>query len=203
MAIGGRNGWGNYIIPKETGLKEYYILKEEYTDDFGTEKVIAPIKGTSGKDRFYVMALEDINTGTYYCWYNAANGKLDNTIAYSENDFGQGITNTEYAMSKWNDSSLPWGKHNKSDTYLDMWGVIKNDVENGWFVPSKSEWAALGGNFNITSSNYKTQFGLSDWWYWSSSNYNESYSYSARFNEKNMDRDIVDFHGYVRLSTTF
>ena len=73
----GDNDWGTYTISPVTNLKSYYIIKENYTDDFGTGKVIAPIEGTSGNERFYVMALEDINSETYYCWYDAAYGNLD------------------------------------------------------------------------------------------------------------------------------
>ena len=122
--------WNNdsYIIPSEAGLKQYYI-KGEYTDEyFGTGKVIAPIEGTSGNERFYVMALEDINPGTYYCWYDAAYGKLDKTVASSVNDFGRGRENTEYVNEKWNDPSLPWGAHNDGSTYDDMWEVIQEEM---------------------------------------------------------------------------
>ena len=77
--VGSYASWGTYIIPSETNLKQYYI-KGEYTDEhFGTGKVIAPIEENeeSKNDRFYVMALEDINPGTSYCWYDAADGKLE------------------------------------------------------------------------------------------------------------------------------
>ena len=55
------------------------------------------------------MALEDINPGTNYCWYDAADGKLDKFVGDSDNDFGQGRENTEYVNEKWNDPSLPMG----------------------------------------------------------------------------------------------
>ena len=116
LAVGGSgvwngNSWSNYSYEAETGLKEYYIIKEEYTDDFGTGKVIAPIdKDSNKKDRFYVMALDDVNPGTRYCWYGAAEGKLEKTVATNYNDFGEGRTNTEYVMNKWKNSL--WGKQN-------------------------------------------------------------------------------------------
>ena len=78
-----------YTIPSETGLKQYYI-KGEYTDEhFGTGKVIAPMEETSGNERFYVMALEDINPGTGYYWYNNASGNLDSSynVSITANDF--------------------------------------------------------------------------------------------------------------------
>ena len=66
LAVGGSgeygtNGYGTYTIPKADNLKSYYIKSENYTDDSFKKsgKIIAPMKGTSGNDRFYVMALED------------------------------------------------------------------------------------------------------------------------------------------------
>ena len=66
LAVGGSGeygtyGYGTYTIPKEDNLKSYYIKSENYTDDSFKKsgKVIAPMEGTSGNERFYVMALED------------------------------------------------------------------------------------------------------------------------------------------------
>ena len=206
LAVGGSGVWNgdslsNYSYEAETGLKEYYIIKEEYTDDFGTGKVIAPKKGTSGKDRFYVMALDDINPGTYYCWYDAASGKLDKTVATNYNDFGEGRTNTEYVMNKWKNSL--WGKQNDNGTYLDMWGVIEEQFNDGWFVPSKSEWSAFGDKFKITSGTNVNQFGLS-LWYWSSSQRNTHTAYYAYLSYGHIFSSLVNYDPYnVRLSTTF
>ena len=196
------NSSGVYTIPKETNLKQYYI-KGEYTDEhFGTGKVIAPVEGTSGNDRFYVMALEDINPGTKYCWYEAASLKLDKTVDWSDNDFGQGRENTEYVNSKWNDPSLPWGAHNANGTYDDMWEVIQEEIESGWFVPSKSEWAAFGAAFGITGSNYSSTYGLSDC-YWSSSQNNAYAAYWAGFYFGGFGISNVTNGFFVRLATTF
>ena len=207
LAVGGsgvwnNDSWSNYSYEAETGLKEYCIINEEYTDEhFGTGKVIAPKKGTSGKDRFYVMALDDINPGTYYCWYDAASGKLDKTVATNYNDFGEGRTNTEYVMNKWKNSL--WGKQNDNGTYLDMWGVIEEQFNDGWFVPSKSEWSAFGDKFKITSGTNVNQFGLS-LWYWSSSQRNTHTAYYAYLSYGHIFSSLVNYDPYnVRLSTTF
>ena len=209
LAVGGsgawnNNSWSNYSYEAETGLKEYCIINEEYTDEhFGTGKVIAPIdKDSNKKDRFYVMALDDVNPGTRYCWYNAAYGKLDNTVPTDYNDFGDGRTNTEYVMNKWNDVSLPWGNHNDNATYLDMWEVIEEQFDAGWFVPSKSEWSAFGDKFKIKKNNYVNQFGLSAW-YWSSSEYNTFYAYGACFDFGYVSNGNLGSINSVRLSTTF
>ena len=148
------------------------------------------------------MALEDINSGTNYCWYDAASGKLDKIVGTSDNDFGQGRKNTEYVNEKWNDPSLPWGAHNDSSSYDDMWEVIQEEIESGWFVPSKSEWSAFGAAFEITSSNYSSTFGLSRS-YGSSSQYNTSNAYSANFNRGLIRYNRVYINSYVRLATTF
>ena len=59
LAVGGSgeygtNGYGTYTIPKADNLKSYYIKSENYTDDSFKKrgKIIAPMKGTSGNDRF-------------------------------------------------------------------------------------------------------------------------------------------------------
>ena len=149
------------------------------------------------------MALEDINPGTYYCWYDAAYEKLDKIVEGSENDFGQGREKTEYVNSKWNDPSLPWGAHNDNPNYDDMWGVIQEEITSGWFVPSKSEWAAFAKAFDITSSNYSSKYGLS-FDYWSSSQCYTDSAYHAYFDLGYiLNYEVSDSNRYVRLATTF
>lgn len=209
-----RDSWGDYTIPTEEGLKEYYVVNESYTEaKFGglTGELIAPVEGTSGKDRFYVMALEDFNPGTRYCWYDAAYGNLDSqyNVSNTANDFAvagaepTGKTNTERMIASWNSSE--YGAQNDNGTYEDMWGAIQDEVADGWFVPSKSEWSAFGGEVlelnNITSSNYD-DYGLSSWC-WSSSQYDTYGAYHAYFSGGYMDYDFVYNSGYVRLATTF
>ena len=160
------------------------------------------MEGTSGNERFYVMSLEDINPETRYCWYDAAYGKLDKTVATSENDFGRGIENTEYVNEKWNDPSLPWGAHNDNSSYDDMWEVIQEEIADGWFVPSKSEWAAFGAAFGITSSNYLRTYGLSRN-YWSSSQVLTNSAYGATFYGGNILTGLVSGSSCVRLATIF
>ena len=173
------DSWGDYSIPTEEGLKEYYVVNESYTEaKFGglTGELIAPVEGTSGKDRFYVMALEDID-GESHTWWANAYGHLDSTYNISPitNDFAvvgaepTGLANTRrmmecYANEEINGTTVEQGTN-------DMWGLIGEEVADGWFVPSKSEWAAFGGEVlelnNITSSNYG-DYGLSSLC-WSSS----------------------------------
>ena len=100
------------------------------------------------------------------------------------------------------------GGYGESDDN-DMWKIIqKTDVEDGyakkydlktWFVPSKSEWAAFGGELEITKDNY-SGYKLNSW-YWSSSRSN--CAYYATFDHGYMGRDNVNYANFVRLSATF
>ena len=178
--------WNNdslseYTIPTVTeGLKNYYISQTNYkaNEGFGTKDVISP-KGI-GKDRFYIMALTDIDgkrNGTYYDWYNAAHDKMSDYAATTSGDFGKGKSNTTTMISKWN--ATAYGAQNNCSDHKDMWGQIQEKVNNGWFVPSKAEWSAFGGELGITLSNYG-KFGLNDDYYWSSSQYGDDNAWYAR-----------------------
>ena len=196
LAVGNRgdgnwgDSYGDYTIPVETGLKQYQVINESYTEaKFGnlTGKLIAPIEGSSGKDRFYVMALDDIGGNTNDWWANAS-GKLDSSynIGTSTNDFAvagaepTGLVNTRRMMECYEKEEIN-GTEVKQGTN-DMWGLIEEKVADGWFVPSKSEWAAFGGEVlepnNITSSNYD-DYRLSSWC-WSSSQHSANSAYIAR-----------------------
>ena len=205
LAIGGSGAWnddswsGYEYSAVTSGLKEYSVSQTGYEGPFGTKDVISP-EG-SGVDRFYVMALEDIGDGATYCWYDAAyddGGKLDNIVSETTNDFGQGKTNTADVLAKW--KAEDWGNQNDNGTYQDMWGEIEDEIKAGWFVPSKSEWAAFGGELGI-ATNY-TEYGLSNW-FWSSSQYNAYTAYVAGFNGGYINCSLVNSGNYVRLSTTF
>ena len=183
---------GNYTIPVKTNLKDYYISKENYTDDFGTKDVLTPVEGQSGKnDRFYIMALDDIDGDEPY-WYISAYGdmSIDTDIA-----FGAGKANTQTMISQWNSNKYPPQYDN------DMWKIIQTQASNGWFVPSTEEWSAFGEELGITKSNY-TQKGLSGW-YWSSSQFDTRRAWTAYFNNGCMSNSVVDVNYDVRLSMTF
>ena len=185
------------------GLKDYYISQTNYkvNEGFGTKDVITPT-GT-GKDRFYIMALTDIDgkrNGTYYDWYNAAYGKMNDYATTTSGDFGKGKSNTTTMIAKWN--AKAYGDQDQcSSGHKDMWGQIQEKVNNGWFVPSRAEWAAFGGELGITSGNYGN-FGLSNY-YWSSSQSGANNAWYANFNYGCMDYNDVNTNYYVRLSATF
>lgn len=208
--------WNNdsdstYTIPTVTeGLKDYYISKTNYkaNEGFGTKDVISPTG--IGKDRFYIMALTDIDgkrNGTYYDWYNAAYSKgMSDYATTTLGDFGKGKSNTTTMISKWN--AKAYGDQDQcSSGYKDMWGQIQEKVNNGWFVPSRAEWSAFGGELGISkdSSNekYYGNFGLSTH-YWSSSQDSANSAWYAGFYDGYMRSSSVNNHYFfVRLSATF
>ena len=186
----GSNGWGVYTVPAETNLKQYYI-KGEYTDtNFGEGKVIAPMEGISGNDRFYVMKLEDIS-GTFQ-WYhtNTSLGSLG-----TEEGFGKGRSNTKVMMEKENIySNTVWGAIN---------GKTGEETSAGpkWFVPSRAEWAVFGATFNITDYSY-INLGLGNT-YWTSSQGGTNTAYSMFFDLGIMTNNTITDSRRVRLVTTF
>ena len=183
---------GNYTIPVKTNLKDYYISKESYTDDFGTKDVLTPVEGQSGKnDRFYIMALDDIDGSMHY-WYYSARGQMSIDTGTA---FGTGKTNTQTMISQWNSNKYPPQNNN------DMWKLIQTQASNGWFVPSKEEWSAFGEELGITSSNYseKKLSGLC----WSSSQDDTSLAWHALFGNGYMSINGVNRSNFVRLSATF
>ncbi len=128
------------------------------------------IKVTTGggtADRFYVMALNDIDgdTSTTHTWYKSKFGLLpqDKKVDGSENDFGQGKINTEYWISEWKKDT------DASKDENDIWGIIQKQTEypvysettpnNKWFVPSKSEWSAFGDMFYTKIKTSSTSYG--------------------------------------------
>ena len=190
---------GTYSYTAKTNTKDYYISQTNYEGPFGTKDVLTAIDG-EGEYRFYVMALEDFNTGTSYCWYDAARGNMDDYATATSLDFGTGKANTEAMIAKWNSSA--YGAQNDNGTYLDMWGAIQDKVAEGWFVPSRGEWGAFGDNLGITTDNY-LNCGLSDWC-WSSSQSDTNGAWYASFNGGYMGSRSVGNRSYcVRLSATF
>ena len=201
---------GKYSIQTVTeGLKDYYISQTNYkaNEGFGTKDVISPT-GT-GTERFYIMALTDIDgkrNGTYYDWYNAAYGTgMSDYATTTSGDFGKGKSNTTTMIAKWN--AKAYGDQDQcSSKHKDMWGQIQEKVNNGWFVPSRAEWSAFGGELGISkdssSEKYYGNFGLSGY-YWSSSQIITNLAWYANFRSGYMCYDNVGINNYVRLSATF
>ena len=98
-------------------------------------------------------------------------------------------------LAKWN--AKAYGEQNAKD----LWGQIQEQVNKGWYVPSRAEWAAFGGNLRIDKSNWKGK-GLSEW-YWSSSQYTTEHVCYVAFNDTFIYYQYPDSASYVRLGTTF
>ena len=202
LAIGGSGEWGvgngEYTIPKGNDFKEYKVSKRNHSDDFGTKDVLT-VSNSSGNERFYVIALDDVDLSTH-TWYNSANGNMNDYRTVTSTSFGNGEQNTKNMIAKWNSSA--YGSQNSND----IWGISivqsKINASPAWYVPSKGEWAAFGDQLKITSSNYLSK-GLSGY-YWSSSQYSTSFAWSTYFEKGYFNNDYVnESNGYVRLGATF
>lgn len=163
------SGYSSYTIPTISGTRNYKISQENYVDKVGgTNKIITP--SGDGADRFYVMALTDIQPGTGFDWYNGAKDTgITYTYKYLSSDFGSGKENTRKLIEKWN--AKEYGEQNTC-TYghKDIWGQIQTEVNRGWFVPSSGEWNAFSDEIGIWNGNYSSR-GMSPI-YWSSYCYN-------------------------------
>ena len=172
-----------YLLKEVTnGLKTYEESTENVTGDvakFGEQKWIKAQSGTTGKNRFYVMALKDIDTNKHYWYKNAYEyNQITRITSYQmgidENNKAVGRTNTENIMAVYNKETNDggWGLKAEGQKYTDMFDVIKTKYDSsvGWFVPSAREWACFSGaviNGKYVKRRYK-ELGLSDY-YWSSS----------------------------------
>lgn len=187
---------GDFTIPTITESKDYYVSQNSYTDSLGgTVEVLTPI--SDGLDRFYIMALSDMSTSRYSWYYDAYDKINDYTI--TSGGFGGGKQNTLTMISKWN--SKFYGEQGEDSYYKDLWGQIQERTNNGWFVPSRGEWAAFGANLNINPSNYLSK-GLSDW-YWSSSlYYSPNTACIASFYSGYIFDYYINSNVYVRLAAT-
>ena len=227
----GTNGNGTYTYNKATGeLNEYTISKEKYTGEkakFG-EKEIIKLKKNKNNPRFYVMALEDFTTEAYtdpndsnnnypayttYYWYYNAYGKMPNPIKDTKTDFGTGYANTGTMIRIWNNNGEEEGWRVGATQYKqDIWKHIqdKYNSEEKWYIPSLGEWTAFADYFTnktdletkLTTSNYNSLYGLSNWYY-SSSQYGTDSAWYVRFDIGYMNYSIVNYFIYVRLGATF
>ena len=202
-------GWSDWeYTPLTEGLKQYEIISESYTG-FGeqwTRPVLKKIDGSEGADRFYVMALEDIDNEEHY-WWEDASGKLDSTYNVEgtaidftkDNSKPTGLVNTERMMECYKNGEINGTTVSKDEN--DMWGLIQNEVDAGWFVPSKSEWAAFVTALSIDETNY-ANYGLS-YSYWSSSQNGSKFAYSTDLGFGCIFIGFMNSLTSVRLSTTF
>ena len=197
LAVGGSGQWrdsdGAFSYEAITGVKDYTISQANYSGDFGENGVL---KATgSGKDRFYVMALEDIDADTHTWYKNAYTSGISAYNTITSESFGSGKTNTDTMIEKWNSSAYG----DQVDT--DMWKAIQTQVNKGWFVPSKEEWSAFANNLSIDKTNY-VNHSLSDYC-WSSSLEGKDGAWYADFLDGYVSLDDINGIHFVRMSATF
>ena len=217
------NSDGAYSYTAKTNLNEYTISKEKYTGEkakFG-EKEIIKLKKDKGNPRFYVMALENFTTEaytdsedsskdypayTYYYWYCGA--YMSPLI--TSNDFGEGKENTRKMIAKWNAAGTSEGYTDSPQNNRDIWKHIQTKYQQGWYIPSRGEWAAFADYFTnktdletkLTTSNYNITYGLSRW-YWSSSQGSAYCAWYVHFGIGRMSYIDVNYDKSVRLGVTF
>ena len=176
------NNFGAYTIPTISSSKEYYVSQPSFSDDLLTEptredaselkpitaEVLTPVG--NGNDRFYVMALNDIENdrGFGLSWYYAAkdDGISDYNTVTSQN-FGTGKQNTLNMIDKWNNEI--YGKQNDNGAFPDIWSLAQEKIKEGWFIPSKEELAVFGDNFSSQTKYFHSCL-------WSSSLDDEKYA---------------------------
>ena len=189
------------------------------------EEVIAPVSKDSNLEaRFYIMALKNVDDDSH-SWYKSAYDKMSDYGNTNLGEFGKGKEHTELMVERWNNGSnttegiVSYGIQVKSD----MWGLIQGKTVNengevvtdttktnyyaqGWYVPSKAEWSAFASELKInkTTSNvkYYEDLGLSNC-YWSSSQSNTRFGWTANFDYGYIYGHGVNNYHYVRLGMTF
>lgn len=199
LATGGKCPYGEgiydeYKIPTiKEGLKDYIVIDEFEDKINGKQEVLAPI--LDGQDRFYIMALNNVNSDAFTWYESATYEQIKDYYTITSSNFGTGKLNTLSMLIKWNNSE--YGKKKQND----LWNKIKIQVQNGWFIPSIDEWCAFTEQIGITESNYSSK-GLSGW-YWTSSQYNTTTAYLMNLNYGCVSTINVDYSNYVRLAATF
>ena len=180
-------------IKEKDNIKEYVTGGKFSHKLNGEQEMLMPI--FDGEDRFYIMALEDVDKHWCHHWYANVSDMKDFAITTAM-DFGSGQKNTLNMIEKWNKED--YGAQDSDD----MWSLIQKQVDDGWFVPSRGEWAAFAGQLGITKSNYSSK-GLSGWYYWSSSQSGTNSAYYISLDYGYVYDYYVNDYYYVRLAATF
>ena len=119
------------------------------------------------------------------------------TSKFTSEDFGKGKENTEKMIERMKNHSdtskyeYDYGEPT-TGTNADIWNIIEDKVKEGWFVPSKAEWAAFASYLNRLNN-----------WYWSSSQYDSSGAWGVGFDYGFMGGDGVNSSDSLRLCATF
>ena len=208
-----------YTIPTKSTLSTYEIIKDsngnikKFDGPFGSRGMLQRKTAVTNGDRFYVLALADFDSNTH-CWYNKATNMTDDTST----SFGSGKENTSKMITAWNKKK--YGEQNGNGSYPDVWGVIQDKANAGWFVPSRDEWNAFGAFFKVAGEGSKSGFdgnehAFTDYYdynkvyklsecCWSSSQGNTDGAYTVGFIRGGSYSGHVNInYGRVRLGSTF
>ena len=213
----GKNPWGDsdgsFSYTKVTsGLREYEGTSYKYTNADGNQVEGTLIKCTNntGTPRYYVLSLANYD-GNDHSWYKEAYGKMSDYLTFTSEAFGKGKENTEKMIERMKNHSD--SKYNSEDygeattgTNADIWNIIEDKVKEGWFVPSKAEWAAFASYLNIsktsTDTNYYVNYGLNSY-YWSSSQGDDNTAWDVSFYGGHLTTTTVSNARSLRLCATF
>ena len=213
----GGNPWGDYnesfsYTKKETSeLREYSENTYEYTnaDGYKVKGTLITCTNNTGIPRYYVLSLANYDNHGHY-WYKNANDMSDYST-FTSKDFGKGKENTEKMIERMKNHSdtskyeYDYGEPT-TGTNADIWNIIEDKVKEGWFVPSKAEWAAFASYLNTSKTsaktNYYVNYGLNNW-YWSSSQGDGNCAWFVSFRDGYLNYYGVGSTIFLRLCTTF
>ena len=194
LAIGGDKLWNGtpntrYRYEKSSKKLKEYVVVGTYSHALnGKREMLTPI--LDGEDRFYIMALNDVGKDEH-CWYHKASFK--GMIDYEETTletFGSGKQNTLNMIEKWNKED--YGTQNSDD----MWSLIQEQVNDGWFVPSIREWCAFAEELHINLGRETADS------YWSSSQRDKITSFGIDFKVGDFFITTTDVPYSIRLAKT-
>lgn len=177
-------------IKEKDNIKEYVTGGKFSHKLNGEQEMLIPI--LDGEDRFYIMALEDVDEDTFYFYKMSSKEKFE--LQSKDIKFGTGKKNTTRLMNSWNGEK--YGPKHPND----IWGHAKKNIQKGWFIPSIDEWCAFADQLDINNENHEKK-GLRDD-YFSSSQYNDFSYFSLSFYKYTCSHEPINAVNYVRLART-
>jgi len=199
LAVGGEGCFGyDQGTYKITALKEVmkdytkeYVIKGKFSHKLnGEQEMLTPI--LDGFERFYIMALEDVDEDTFYFYKMSSKEKFE--FQTEDIKFSTGKKNTTRLMNSWNKEK--YGPKHPND----IWEHAKKKIQKGWFIPSIDEWCAFADQLDINNENHEKK-GLRDD-YFSSSQYNDFSYFSLSFYKYTCSHEPINAVNYVRLART-
>ena len=210
----GGASYGSFSYTKVTsGLKEYSentSYKYANADGSAVDGTLIKCTNNTGTPRYYIISLADYDSNSH-CWYTKAYGKMSDYSTFTSQDFGKGKENTVKMIDRMKNHSdtskysVDYGEAT-TGTNADVWNIIEDKVKEGWFVPSRAEWAAFASYLNTsktsTDTNYYENYGLSAWC-WASSQRNKLQAWRMCFANGYVDGNALGNADSLRLCATF